>query len=103
MKSNSTIYPLKYFKSNNKLFIVDLDSVVEITTNDLTAYSYNSYELQLSDRPKLDDYIEQNYQMLLDFAMEKDIEKMLIPSNEEILKAERELEYIDLLQQLEVL
>lgn len=79
MKSNSTILPNKIIESNEKIYIVDIDSIVEISTDDLenpqTSYTYETYELPIAKRDNLLEYVENNYSLLVDFAKEKEVER----------------------------
>lgn len=74
MKTNSTIYPGQYTESKGLLFIVDLDSVVEETKEDVITYTYDMYELPIAKRKNISEYIERNYETLLKFAIDKSLE-----------------------------
>jgi len=76
MKSNSTIYPNKVIESNNKIYIADLNSIQTVITEELenpqTSYTYEMYELPIARRDNLMEYIENNYDILVDFAKEQE-------------------------------
>ena len=74
MKTNSTIYPKKYIESKGLLFIVDLGSIEEVKNEEVTTYSYNMYQLPIAKRNNLGEYIENNYETLLRFAIDKSLE-----------------------------
>lgn len=87
MKSNSSIYPQKFFKSNEIIYIVDLSTIVETEISQereleepliTKSYTYEQYELPISDRDNLAEYIETNYDTLLDFANVKERERSII-------------------------
>ena len=107
MKSNSTISPSKVILSNEKIYIVDMDSIIEVATDDLenpqTSYSYEMYELPIAHRENLDEYIESNYQVSLDFAKAYAHNLVIKPSDAEVVKAEQENNTINLLMDLGVL
>lgn len=75
MKSNSTISPNKVIESNEKIYIVDISSLEEITKDEQTSYTYEMYELPIAKRDNLIEYIENNYDVLIGFAKEKEIER----------------------------
>lgn len=75
MKSNSTISPNKVIESNEKIYIVDISSLEEITKDEQTSYTYEMYELPIARRDNLMKYIDDNYNILVDFAKEKEIER----------------------------
>jgi len=87
MKSNSTIYPEKFFKSNEIIYIVDLSTVIETEIVQehegeeptvTKSYTYEQYELPISDRDNLAEYIELNYEVLIGFGKEKERERSII-------------------------
>ena len=103
MKSNSTISPNKLIESNEKIYIVDIDSIEEITAYEQVSYTYEIYELKITNRPNLKEYIESNYKKLLEFAINADVEKLLMPNDSEIKEAEKEIMIINLLSDLGVI
>jgi hypothetical protein len=107
MKIQSSDYPSKFFKHQNRIFINDLSTIEEVTEDDTTTYSYEHYPLNISDRVDLVQYVESNYTMLLnkakqDFETER-TRKALQPSPGELEKSKREIETIELLMELGVL
>ena len=107
MKIQSSEYPSKFFKHQNKIFINDLSTLEEVKEDDSTTYSYEHFPLNISDRVDLSQYVESNYTMLLKFAKDEftriEMDKKLMPSEKELQKAEREIETIELLMGLGVL
>ena len=107
MKSNSTVSPSKVILSNEKIYIVDIDSIVGIATDDLenpqASYTYEMYELPIAHRENLNEYIEANYQVSLDFAKAYAHNLAIKPSDAEVVKAEQENNTINLLIDLGVL
>lgn len=83
MKSNSSIYPEKFFKTQGEIWIVDLSTVEQsiTSTDDLenpqesTTYSYECYPLPIADRDSLMEYVESNYDILIEFAKVKQSER----------------------------
>lgn len=119
MKTNSSVKPSTIIKSQGLIYLVDMSSVVEtvietevvsdglenpeVSKQTSFSYSYDMYPLQISDRPNLIDYVEANYTVLLDFAINNYINSLVRPSDEEVKKAEQELEIINLMTDLGVL
>ena len=112
MKNQSTVQPARFYKSANKIFINDLSTVIESEIENegmepTTIYTYDSYILPISDRPELSDYIQLYYNTLLQFAKDEveaeRIRQLTTPSKAEQEKAEREIETINLLIELEVI
>ena len=107
MKIQSSEYPSKFFKHQNKIYINDLSTVAEETKEETLIYSYEHYPLEVSDRIDLAQYVESNYTLLLNKSKEiyeqRQLEKAMMPSNEEIEKAQRDIETINLLVELGVL
>lgn len=105
MKSQSTINPSLLIKSQGQIYIVDKSSIIETieTETQSTSYNYDMYELQITERQNIDGYVEQNYDVLLDFAINKYLNEIVKPSTEEISKAQRELEVLNLLSEMGVL
>jgi hypothetical protein len=75
MKSNSTISPSKVIESNEKIYIVDISSLEKVTKDEQVSYNYEMYELPIAKRDNLMEYIESNYDVLIGFAKEKEIER----------------------------
>jgi hypothetical protein len=80
MKSNSTISPPKFIESNEILWIVDEVSIVETVVESTEeggeptfSYTYDMYELTLTKRSDLAEYIEANYEFLLQWAKDKSL------------------------------
>lgn len=105
MKSQSTIKPSIIIKSQGLIYIIDNSSIVETQDSETqsTSYTYDMYELSIAERQNLDEYIEQNYDVLLDFAISKHLNEIVRPSEEEVTKAEREIEILNILSEMEVL
>lgn len=111
MLIQSSEYPSKFFKHQDKIFINDLSSVEEITQDfdgqKTIVYSYEHYPLNVSDRVDLSHYIESNYTLLLNKSKSEfeqyQIQKALTPSQDEVEKAKREIETVELLIDLGVL
>ena len=82
--TNSTVFPNTLIKSNGKIFLIDKNSIVESEIEGIKSYTYEMYELPISDRDNLEGYIGSNYDILLDFAKNY---KITIPKTElEILQ-----------------
>lgn len=111
MLIQSTEYPSKFFKHQGRIFINDIANVEQITQNfdgvENVIYSYEHYPLEISDRVDLAQYVESNYNLLLNKAKNdfdtKFINDALAPSQEDVDKANRDIETINLLIELGVL
>lgn len=103
MKSNSTVYPNKFHKSQDKIFINDLSNVTEEVKDDITMYTYDTYELPIVDRDTLEEYINDNHEVLVKFALEKAKAIEATPINSDMDKARQEETMINLLVDLGVI
>ena len=111
MLIQSTEYPSKFFKHQNRIFINDIANVEQVAQDfdgvESIIYSYEHYPIEISDRVDLAQYVESNYSLLLNKAKNdfdtKFINDALAPSQNDIDKANRDIETINLLVDLGVI
>jgi hypothetical protein len=77
--------------------------VTETTKDNTTTYEYSTYELTIVDRDNLEEYITDNYDVLLAFAKNNAKDISVQPKQIDIEKARQEESIINLLVDLGVL
>jgi len=82
--TNSTVSPNTVIKSNGKIFLVDKSSISENEIDGIKNYTYEMYELPISDRDNLDEYVESNYDVLLEFAIRESLKSIPMTDNDMI-------------------
>jgi len=82
--TNSTVSPNTVIKSNGKIFLVDKSSIVVNEIDGVKNYTYEMYELPISDRDNLDEYVESNYDVVLEFAIKESLKSIPMTDNDMI-------------------
>jgi len=82
--TNSTVSPNTVIKSNGKIFLVDKSSISENEIDGIKNYTYEMYELPISDRDNLNEYVESNYDVLLEFAIRESLKSIPMTDNDMI-------------------
>jgi len=82
--TNSTVSPNTVIKSNGKIFLVDKSSIVVNEIDGVKNYTYEMYELPISDRDNLNEYVESNYDVLLEFAIRESLKSIPMTDNDMI-------------------
>lgn len=102
MKTQSNNMPLSFRTRGNSIFFSDniesYTKINETTEEEETFYSYDEYEVILTSRENLEEYVSSNFDVLFKFAKEKFLIDKLLPTKEEVEQAELEVKVLTILE-----
>jgi len=96
--AQSTVLPNKFRIQGDVVFFTK--DISETSKEEQTIYEYEEIPIQLTPRDNMENYLENNYEVLFNYACEKIQMDALIPTEEEVQKAEFEIKVLTLISEV---